>query len=124
MIAETSREAPVFLLLPFVTTDSYGDPALDWGSATQVRIPNGHIQTHATLDADQATGSTTDTTATLIAVGPRYGALAQIGNESRVQQGDIVWRVFGDPNYKPGLMFGNGHLTASLRRKTTEVPNA
>lgn len=124
MIAETSREAPVYLLTPAVVLDSYGDPSYDWGNATQVRIPNGHIQTHATLDADQAEGSTTDTTATLIAVGPRYGALAQIANESRVVQGDVVWRVYGDPNYKPGLMFGNGHLTASLRRKTTGVPNA
>lgn len=123
MLAETRRQPPIYLLTPGAGTDSYGDPLNDWATPERTLIPGATLQAHATFDKDVATGSNTDRTGTLIAVGQPTGALTQITEQSRIEQDGIVWRVNGTPNFKRGLMLGNSHLTASLTRTTTEAPN-
>lgn len=123
MLAETNRQLPVYLVTPTATTDSYDEPISDWSTPTLTLIPGADLQTHATDDKDEATGSTTHRTATLIATGSALSIYQQIKAESRVKQGTEVWRVSGEPNLKFGRMFGNTHLTASLTRTTVEAPN-
>lgn len=124
LLRETNRRLPVYLLEPGPATDSYGDPIPDWANPIQTLIPGADLQTHATLDKDEADSTTVHNTATLIVIGSDTALYGRITSNMRVKQGSTVWRIFGDPNYKPGRIAANSHLTASLVRAVVEAPGA
>lgn len=125
MLRETSRQAPVYLLVPTETLDSYGDPVLDFVNVTRVIIPGAEIQRNTTEDKDLATGTQTDRLGKMIATGrgPELSIYRLVDETSRVEQDGKVWRVTGEPNIKQGLINSNTHLTASLTRTTVGGPD-
>lgn len=124
LLRETNRRPPVYLLEPGPAADSYGDPIPDWTHPVPTLIPGADIQTHLTLDKDEANSTSVYDTGTLIVIGGDTALYARIKSNSRLEQDGVVWRINGDPNYKPGRMAGNDHLTASLIRKVVEEPGA
>lgn len=128
MIAETTKQAPVYLLLPGITDDGYGNTVPDWSAPSTKRLYGAEIQSRASTtmdhDADESDANRVYRNATLIVVSYDLATLEQITSASRVQQGSDVWRVFGQPIIKRGLMHGNNHLVAELERSVVEGPNA
>lgn len=125
MLRETSRQSPVYLLLPGRGVDSYGDPINEWDEPTRVQIPGAEIQRNTTEDKDLATGTQTDRLGKLIAAGhgPELAIYRLVDETSRIEQDGKVWRVTGEPNIKQGLINTNTHLTASLTRTTVGGPD-
>lgn len=127
MIAETSRQLPVYLLVPTDTVDGYGEPSLDWRSPTAVRLYGAEIQGRASTtmdyDVDQAQSTKVKQTATLIVVSYDLATLNRVTAASRVRQGDEVWRIAGTPIVKRTLMHSNVHLVAQVERTVVGAPN-
>lgn len=125
MLRETSRQSPVYLLLPSTGTDSYGDPLPSWDSPTRVEIPGAELQRNATEDKDVNSGTQTERLGKMIATGrgPEMLVYSMVNESARIEQDGKVWRVTGEPNIKQGLINGNTHLTASLTRTTVEAPS-
>lgn len=125
MLRETSRQSPVYLLIPTSGTDSYGDPLPTWSAPTRLHIPGAEIQRNATEDKDVNSGTQTDRLGKMIATGrgPEVLLYRQVTETSRIEQDGKVWRITGEPNIKQGLINGNTHLTASLTRVTTGAPS-
>lgn len=125
MLRETSRQSPVYLLIPSPGTDSYGDPLPSWDNPTRVEIPGAELQRNATEDKDVNSGTQTERLGKMIATGrgPEMLVYSQVNENSRIEQDGKVWRITGEPNIKQGLINGNTHLTASLTRTTVEAPS-
>lgn len=125
MLRETSRQSPVYLLIPTPGTDSYGDPLPTWDNPTRERIPGAEIQRNTTEDKDVNSGTQTDRLGKMIATGrgPELLIYSRVNENSRIEQDGKVWRITGEPNIKRGLINGNTHLTASLTRTTVEAPS-
>jgi hypothetical protein len=125
VLRETSRQSPVYLLIPSTGTDSYGDPLPSWDNPTRVEIPGAELQRNATEDKDVNSGTQTERLGKMIATGrgPEMLVYSMVNENSRIEQDGKVWRVTGEPNIKQGLINGNTHLTASLTRTTVEAPS-
>lgn len=125
MLRETSRQSPVYLLVPSQGTDSYGDPLPTWAEPTRILIPGAELQRNTTEDKDLNTGTQTDRLGKMIATGrgPELLIYSQVTETSRIEQDGKVWRITGEPNIKRGLINGNTHLTASLTRTTVGDPS-
>jgi head-tail adaptor len=103
---------PVTRLRAAVTQDSYGDPAESWAQPARLPLKLAQIREVSSDETDgQVRRILTDERALFVP-----GAPDVVAND-RIEVGDEIWRVDGDPIVREGLM--SGVFTAATLKRVT-----
>lgn len=94
-------------------TDSYGDPVESWATPDRLKLKGATVQDVSTVETEGVTKRVIKGETTLFAPGA-----VDVKAEDRIEVGDEVWRVDGDPAVKAGLASAV-FTVATLKRVTS-----